>query len=144
MSAKTTAKDRENPAMGKRLKQKREEMGITQRQMAEALGITIQGYQNYERGKEISSGRLVQICAVLECSPNWLLGYHNTGQHLAADSLLLKQLRAAFDNLNENGQQEAVTRVEELGEISRYTDKPAGQEDGEVSRSSEVSSRRTA
>ncbi len=122
MSAKTTAKERMNTEMGKRLKQKREEMSVTQRQMAETLGITIQGYQNYEYGKEISSGRLIQICAILECSPNWLLGYHDIGRHLAPESLLLKQLRQAFDRLNNEGQQEAVKRVKELTELRRYTE----------------------
>lgn len=120
MCTKTTAKDRENPEMGRRLKQKREDMDLTQREMAGALGITIQGYQNYERGKEISSGRLVQICAILECSPNWLLGYHDTGKQLAPDSLLLKQLKDAFDILNDHGKREAVKRVKELGNTAEY------------------------
>lgn len=144
MCARTSSKDRENPEMGRRLRSKREEMGLSQKDVAAKIGITPGAYQNYEYGKEISSGRLVQICAVLECSPNWLLGYHDQGQYLASDSLLLKQLRAAFDNLNESGQKEAVRRVEELGEISRYIDEPAGQGDGEVSWPSEVSSRRPA
>lgn len=122
MCARTTSKDRENPEMGKRLRKAREEAGMSQKDMAGVIGITPGAYQNYEYGKEISSGRLVQICAVLECSPNWLLGVKETGMHLAPDSLLLKQLKDAFRQLNGEGQQEAVKRVQELTEIQRYTE----------------------
>lgn len=122
MCAKTTAKDRENPEVGKRLKEKREAMKVTQKDMAHYLGITIQAYQNYEYGKEISSGRIIQICNKLKCSPNWLLGISEEGAHLAPDSLLLHQLREAFERLNTNGQQEAVKRVQELSKLPEYTE----------------------
>ena len=122
MCARTTSKDRENPEMGKRLRKAREEIGLSQKDMADAIGITPGAYQNYEYGKEISSGRILQICAVLECSPNWLLGYHDKGRHLPPDSLLLKQLKEAFVLLNGEGQQEAVKRVQELSKLSEYTE----------------------
>ena len=122
MEAKTTAKDRANPEMGRRLKQARESLTITQKAMAKALGITTQAYQNYEYGKEISSGRIIQICAILECSPNWLLGVKEEGAHLPPDSLLLKQLKEAFAQLSDEGQQEAVKRVQELTKLPEYVD----------------------
>ena len=122
MCARTSSKDRENPEMGKRLRDKRESLGFSQSYVASKIGVTPGAYQNYEYGKEISSGRLIQICAILECSPNWLLGYHDTGMRLAPDSLLLKQLKDAFVKLNDEGQQEAVKRVKELSELPRYTD----------------------
>ena len=121
MCARTSSKDREDPEVGKRLRSKRESKGLSQKEVAQRIGVTPGAYQNYEYGREISSGRLVQICAVLECSPNWLLGYHDEGMHLAPDSLLLKQLKDAFDELNAEGQQEAVKRVQELAELERYT-----------------------
>ena len=121
MCARTSSKDREDPEVGKRLRSKRESKGLSQKEVAQRIGVTPGAYQNYEYGREISSGRLVQICAVLECSPNWLLGYHDEGMHLAPDSLLLKQLKDALDELNAEGQQEAVKRVQELAELERYT-----------------------
>lgn len=120
MSNKTTAKQRANPAVGKRLKDARESKGIKQSEIAEILGLTTNAYQNYEYGKEISSGRLVQICAVLECSPNWLLGFRDTGRDLPENSLLLKQLREAFDELSDEGQKEALRRVQELSRLEEY------------------------
>lgn len=124
MSArKTTASERKDPEMGKRLRQAREMVGLRQEDVAKKLGLTTTAYQNYEYGREISSGRLVQICAVLECSPNWLLGYHDEGMRLAPDSLLLHQLREAFDQLNDEGKQEAVKRVQNLAYVPAYVGK---------------------
>ena len=123
MCARTTSKDRENPEMGKRLRNRREELGLSQKDVANRIGVTPGAYQNYEYGKEISSGRIIQICAVLECSPNWLLGYHDTGRQLAPDSLLLKQLKNAFKLLNDEGQQEAVKRVRDLTYNPTYVGK---------------------
>lgn len=120
MCARTSSKDRENPEMGKRLRDKRESLGFSQSYVASKIGVTPGAYQNYEYGKEISSGRLIQICAILECSPNWLLGYHDTGMQLAPDSLLLKQLRDAFDQLNETGKQKAVECVQNLTYVPAY------------------------
>lgn len=122
MAARTSSKERINPEIGRRLRQRREILGLSQKDVAERIGITTGAYQNYEYGKEILSGRLIQICAVLECSPNWLLGVKDEGMNLDPDSLLLHQLRDAFNRLNEEGQQEAVKRVTELSELPRYTE----------------------
>ena len=130
MGNKTTARDRVDEAMGKRLKEAREAKRLTQKQMADCLGITTNAYQNYEYGKEISSGRIVQICALLECSPNWLFGVKEDGMLLPPDSALLEamknespllgQLKMAFYRLSEPGQREAVKRVQELTQLPEY------------------------
>ena len=121
MNNKTTAKERVDKEMGKRLKSAREAKPLTQKQLADCLGITTNAYQNYEYGKEISSGRLVQICAILECSPNWLLGVKDEGMTLPPESALLRELKAAFDKLSTEGQKEAVKRVQELAKLPQYT-----------------------
>lgn len=123
MPQKTTAAERKNPKMGERLAQIRAERGYTQARIAKEFGISEVSWRKYEKGNEIASGRLVQICAVLECSPNWLLGYHDEGMHLAPDSLLLHQLKEAFNQLNDDGKQEAVKRVSELSKLPEYTEK---------------------
>lgn len=120
MKNKTTAEERINRDMGNRLGNARKAKSLTQKQMADFLGITPAAYQNYEYGREISSGRLVQICAILECSLNWLLGVKDEGMTLAPDSALLKELKAAFDKLSEPGQREAVKRVQELTKLPEY------------------------
>lgn len=122
MSAKkTTARDRIDPEMGKRLRQARESLKLRQEDVAKCLGLTTTAYQNYEYGREISSGRILQICAVLKCSPNWLLGYSDEGAHLAEGSLMLHQLREAFDALNEVGQQKVAEYARDLTHNPAYT-----------------------
>ena len=78
-----------------------------------------QKYHPYEHGREMKSNMINKICAVLECSPNWLLGYHDIGRQLEPEPLLLKQLKDAFNRLNDQGQQEAVKRVQELTHVPR-------------------------
>lgn len=121
MCARTTSKDRENPEIGKRLRDKRESLGLNQNEVAKEIGISTGAYQNYEYGKEISSGRILQICAVLRCSPNWLLGYSEEGAHLADDSLMLHQLREAFEMLNEVGQQKVAEYAQDIAQNPAYT-----------------------
>jgi transcriptional regulator with XRE-family HTH domain len=120
MKNKTTAKDRMDPSIGRRLKSARETKGITQKQMAEVLGMTTNAYQNYEYGSEMSSGRIIQICAVLECSPNWLLGVNDEPMSIPPDSALLRELRELFDELSTEGQREALRRVRELTRLDEY------------------------
>lgn len=120
---KEKAKDRIDKDMGNRLKEARKAKRATQKEIADNLGMTANAYQLYEYGHEISSGRLVQICAILECSPNWLLGVRDEGMQLPPDSLLLRRLKEAFDSMNTEGQNEAVKRVEELCELERYKKK---------------------
>ena len=100
--------------MGQRLADARRAKGYTQKQMAEMFGITEVAWRNYEKGRELRSGMIVSICAVLECSPNWLLGYHDKGRQLAPDSLLLKQLKDAFNALNDVGRQKVAEYARDL------------------------------
>ena len=53
--------------VGQRLRQRRTLMGITQEKLAEALEITFQQVQKYERGaNRVSAGKLYQISKVLQ------------------------------------------------------------------------------
>ena len=121
MCARTTSKDRKDPEMGKRLRQARENLGLYQSDVAKQIGVSTGTYQFYEHGNEIPSGRIISICATLKCSPNWLLGYSDEGAHLAEDSLLLHQLREAFDQLNEVGQQKVAEYAKDLSKLPEYT-----------------------
>lgn len=111
---KTKARDRIDKATGSRLAEARKAKGLTQSQMADTFGLTVQGYQNYEYGQEMKSGMIVQVCAILECSPSWLLGVAEEGQQLPPDSPLLMRLKSAFEQLNPTGQTKVVDYAEDL------------------------------
>ncbi|MGI5966578.1 MULTISPECIES: helix-turn-helix domain-containing protein [Anaerotruncus] len=60
--------------MYQRLKEMRLEHGLTEREVADALGCTIQTYQKYESGKkEIFSNTLLKLCNFYQVSADYLL-----------------------------------------------------------------------
>jgi len=62
-------------ALGSRVRLRRKELGLSQDQLARAVGITFQQVQKYEHGtNRISFSRLVEICDALECSVGDLIG----------------------------------------------------------------------
>ncbi len=53
--------------VGKRLKIKRSLLGLSQEKLAEAIGLTFQQIQKYERGmNRVSAGRLYELSRILE------------------------------------------------------------------------------
>ena len=62
-------------AVGARIKAMRKEIGLTQAEVAQKLGIASQSVTNYERGKTDPSIRnLISLAAVLGVSTDYLLG----------------------------------------------------------------------
>ena len=61
--------------VGKRLKERREQLKLTQRQVAEALNIAQPVYQRFEKGVfECSYSQIVAICQFYDISADYLLG----------------------------------------------------------------------
>lgn len=60
----------------KRLKMARNAKGMTQKQIAEILGVTQQAYQKFEgsNAPDMRVSTLQSICKVLEVSSDWLIG----------------------------------------------------------------------
>lgn len=63
----------ENIAMGKRIAQRREESGMTQKQLADRAGISVTFLSEVENGKRnISMGKLVSIADELDTTTDYL------------------------------------------------------------------------
>ena len=61
--------------VGKKLKERREQLHMTQRQVAAALGITQPVYQRFEKGTfECNYSQLAAICKLYDISADYLLG----------------------------------------------------------------------
>ena len=61
--------------VGGRIKQRRKAFGLSQTELGEALGVTFQQIQKYERGTNaVASTRIVDLCRALEMTPNELFG----------------------------------------------------------------------
>lgn len=105
---------KEDKGRGERLRQAREAKGLTQKDVADALGITSQAYQNYEYGRELRSSAMVAICTTLGCSPSWLLGIAEEGGRLSDDDPIMVSLRETCKKLNSAGKTKVANYAEDL------------------------------
>jgi transcriptional regulator with XRE-family HTH domain len=111
--------DRVDVQIGQRIRVQRLAIGMSQTTLADALGVTFQQVQKYEKGvNHVGAGRLTKIATVLQVPVASLLGADNhTG---AADSALklvgsrgaLKLLRA-FDKLSDDKMRRSVLQLVE-------------------------------
>ena len=62
--------------MGERIKQKRLELGLTQEQLANKLGLQKSAVAKYENGRVTNIKRtiIVEMSRIFDCSPTWLMG----------------------------------------------------------------------
>jgi transcriptional regulator with XRE-family HTH domain len=68
--------------VGARIRVRRKAMGFSQSNLAEALGLTFQQVQKYERGaNRVSASMLVRIAAKLETTVGALIGENDADRH---------------------------------------------------------------
>jgi len=62
-------------ALGRQIRRRRKELGISQQDLAGRLGITFQQVQKYECGaNRVSFSRLVEIAQALNCTVMYIVG----------------------------------------------------------------------
>jgi len=78
-----------NTTLGTRIRLLRKAAGLTQKKMAEKLGVTFQQLQKYEKGKNnISVNRLFQVADVLNIGVESILGSNmNNGSNQTVNKL---------------------------------------------------------
>jgi transcriptional regulator with XRE-family HTH domain len=78
-------------AVGARMRMRRKTLGLTQTALADALGITFQQVQKYERGaNRVSASMLVRAAKRLDCPVAFLVGEEPGG--FPTDETLLTML----------------------------------------------------
>jgi transcriptional regulator with XRE-family HTH domain len=71
----THTPNRLDVALGLRIRQRRKALGVSQTALADAIGLTFQQIQKYERGfNRVSFSRLVDIAHALDCRVIDLIG----------------------------------------------------------------------
>ena len=61
--------------VGKKLRERREQLNMTQREVAEKLGVKQPVYQRFEKGIfECNYSQLIAICKLYDISADYLLG----------------------------------------------------------------------
>jgi len=88
--------------------------------MGKLLGITDVGYSRYEKGSDIRSALIILFCEKLECSSSWLLGIEEHGMRLPPESPILRDLRAACELLNKEGQNRLVDHTNDILDTPKY------------------------
>ena len=110
----TDATDPVDIAIGARIRTRREELRITQAQLAAGAGVTFQQIQKYERGvNRVSAARLLQIAAVLKSTGAALLGELETadGDELALAAPGVSELLNAFRGIHSAEKRDALLLV---------------------------------
>lgn len=101
-----------NADIGRALRMRRRTMGLTQRALADAIGVTWVQLHKYEHGAAgVSAEMLHRLAIVLRCSPSDLLGEPDPYEHPGA-----RRLVAAWSRLAAPEQRQAVLALlEALG-----------------------------
>ena len=109
--------------IGRLIREERKKKGLTQAVVAKNAGIAVNSLRLYEAGKRCPNlDQLKKIAKALDVDAFSLMDFDTASDALSdmintpAKQLLL----TAFDQLNPEGQQKAVERVEELTEIPKY------------------------
>ena len=75
VNEKESTPNRLDVALGLRIRQRRKALGVSQTALADAIGLTFQQIQKYERGfNRVSFSRLVDIAHALDCRVVDLIG----------------------------------------------------------------------
>lgn len=68
-------------AIGARMRTRRRQLGLTQSQLAESLGVSFQQVQKYERGaNRAAASTLLAAARALDVSMAWLVGEDSSGR----------------------------------------------------------------
>lgn len=113
--------------IGRLIREERKKKGLTQAVVAKNAGIAVNSLRLYEAGKRCPNlDQLKKIAKALDVDAFSLMDFDTASDALSdmintpAKQLIL----TAFDQLNDDGQQKAVERVEELTEIPKYKKEP--------------------
>lgn len=120
------------------IKEARERAGLSQKELAEKIGVAPNTFHGYESGKhDPKSNLLADIARVCGVSVDFLLGIEkeNTTAPFKDDAVVLTEeelirLSTAMDQLNEEGRERVVEYAEDLAAGGRFK-KPCSTELGE-------------
>jgi transcriptional regulator with XRE-family HTH domain len=109
--------------MGKRIRLRRVELGMSQDGLGEALGVSFQQVQKYEKGvNRISASRLEQIAGALDVPVTFFFGgtvkEHEVESLLFADSAFSLRLLRAYNAMDESVARRFVTLMEAVAGVA--------------------------
>ncbi|MFR5643205.1 MAG: helix-turn-helix domain-containing protein [Clostridium paraputrificum] len=109
-----------------RIQSKRIELKLSYQDLANKTGLSKSTLQRYETGsiRNIPLDKLEILANALEVSPMWIIGYDAPIEKEISNKINSNDkatiLLNSFNKLNEEGKDEAIKRVDELTELSKY------------------------
>lgn len=123
-------------SVGENIKKVRKSKGLTQKELAEMLGVSQQTVAQYERTDKMPKINTIKaIAKVLNVPVDTIIFSYPDGQgyelmfenaqkeaKAANDKIIRNEFMECYDKLNNLGKLKAVERVHELTLIEKYTD----------------------
>jgi len=104
--------------LAQRLRTRARELGLTDAEVARRAGVTERGYGHYVTGaRRPSYETLLRLCAVLETSPNHLLGFEGRTD----GDPVFGRAAAALNMLDEDGRRMALDLLDTMVRHRRVT-----------------------
>lgn len=102
--------------VGQRIAQKRDQVGLTQEQVAERINLSREAYARYERGTaDVSLGKLIKIAAVFKCRVDEFLI-----ETSPAASTQAQHIANLLEQLNTKDRDDVVTIVEKICMLAHH------------------------
>jgi transcriptional regulator with XRE-family HTH domain len=100
--------------VGRRIRERRVMLGLTQQQLAEMIGVTYQQAHKYERGiNRVSAGRLFEVAHALSAPITYFYeGLEEEGpRQIMPRQRMLLELARNFADIRNEKHQEAVSQI---------------------------------
>lgn len=108
-------------SIGSRMKERREELGMTQTQLAEIIGVTKGAVGNYETDANSPKASIMyKVFSALQCDANYL--YQDEMSQPESNMLPQKErsILKLFRLLNEEGQEKLTDYADDLVQSGKY------------------------
>jgi len=113
--------------IGDRIKSRRIELGLTQKDVAEKLGVKDATVQRYESGniKNLKQEKISKLSEILCVKPEWLMGWNKddstnfSRKYVSSDD---QTLLSDFHKLNNAGRQMALAAIKGFACLPEYTE----------------------
>ena len=116
-------------SFGQRLRERRKELGISQGELAKALGVSLSAISNYENGQNaMREDVLLRLFRVLEIEPNYLYQDSFTGKGFTC-SVEEERLVKAYRSLRTTGRQTLRAVAEALTSYQSEVEKNLPEEE---------------
>lgn len=111
-------------SIGSRIKARREQLGITQPELARLIGVTKGAIGNYETdANSPKASMMYRLFDVLKCDANYLFQDENEPRDIDPHAMLEHNLLTLFNKVNNEGQEKIIDYADDLVRSGKYEKK---------------------